>query len=189
MHLGGGPPYLIPPDGRRGDGAGGERPEGAHQQAAMAHLGIAGVEDAEQEEAHSSSQPGGEGEQGGRAPLGGVSVAGAVAVTTEAAARVVHGVHGADEAGSGRGRAGYERRLETVRRDVADERHVRVRLSRVPRTPEREPPPQQCRQRQQPEGARKQRKEPEAALREEGGWEEEVSARRVPGACHLDRGS
>ncbi|RYO93275.1 hypothetical protein DL762_001224 [Monosporascus cannonballus] len=137
------PSYLIPPDGR-GDGADGERPEGAHQQTAVAQAGPAGVEDAEQEQVHSSSQPEGESGQGS-------------------------GAHGAGEASSGRGRAGCERRLEPVRRDVVDEWHVRVRPPRVPRAPEHEPPPQQRRQRQQPEGAREQGEEPEAALREEGG--------------------
>ncbi|RYP83858.1 hypothetical protein DL769_001280 [Monosporascus sp. CRB-8-3] len=85
-------------------------------------------------------------------------------------ARVVHGAHGADGASSGRGRVRYEHRLEPMRCDVADEWHIRVSLSRVPRAPEREPPPQQRWQRQQPEGAREQREESEAALRkrEEG---------------------
>ncbi|RYP73680.1 hypothetical protein DL770_007731 [Monosporascus sp. CRB-9-2] len=50
---------------------------------------------------------------------------------SRAAARMVHSAHDADEASSGCGRAGYEWRLEPVRRNVADEWHVRVRPSRA----------------------------------------------------------
>lgn len=167
---------LVPPHDSRREGADDEPAEGPHEQIKVSCVRAIGVEDAEQEQAHGSRQPGQQRDEASAlAPPRVVREA----VEPGRVAHVVDGEDGAEEADASRGAAGDEGGLERLRADVADERHVRVHLARVPRPAEREPAEQQHREGREPERAREEREQPELAVRDD------VAEGVEPEPCHV----